>query len=224
MLAARPVFPYRGFAAAAGLLGPTAGANCRRMLVDVVLIPFAWALGTFPPAVLVARAHGHDVTREGSGNPGASNVARLVGWRAGALVLVIDFAKGAIAAGVGLAVGGRAGAFALGVAAIVGHTFPLYRKGGKGIATGAGALVVLYPLIVVSLAVVWFVVARLLKKASLASLLCTALFVVAAIAMDYDTWEIAILAALAVLVVSRHIGNIRRLLRRQENDLGASPS
>ena len=64
MLAAHAVFPYRGgFAAAAGLLGPTAGANCRRMLVDIVLIPFAWALGTFPSAVLVARAHGHDVTR-----------------------------------------------------------------------------------------------------------------------------------------------------------------
>src|SRR2546429_5037032 len=107
MLAARTVFPYRGGFAAAGLLGPTVGANCRRMLVDIVLIPFAWALGTFPTAVLVARAHGHDVTREGSGNPGASNVARLVGWRAGALVLVIDFAKGAIAAGGGLAPRGR---------------------------------------------------------------------------------------------------------------------
>src|SRR3954447_9100000 len=213
MLAARPVFPYRGFATTAGLLGPTAGANCRRMLVDIVLIPFAWALGTFPTAVLVARAHGHDVTREGSGNPGASNVARLVGWRAGALVLVCDFAKGALAAGVGdagggrggavalaagvgYAVGGRVGAFALGVAAIVGHTFPIYRKGGKGVATAGGALVVLYPLIVVGLAVVWFVIARLLHKASLASLLTTILFPVAVAAFRYDAWEIVAVSAL----------------------------
>src|SRR5215470_5743795 len=79
------------------------------MLAVVLLVPVAWLLGTFPTAVLVARAHGHDVTREGSGNPGASNVARLVGWRAGALVLVCDFAKGAVAAGVGYAVGGRPG-------------------------------------------------------------------------------------------------------------------
>src|SRR3954449_13578298 len=135
MLAVRTVFPYRGgFGATPGLPEPTAGANCRRMLVDIVLIPFAWALGTFPTAVLVARAHGHDVTREGSGNPGASNVARLVGWRAGALVLVIDFAKGAIAAGIGMATYGRVGAFAMGAAAVLGHTFPLYRKGGKGVA------------------------------------------------------------------------------------------
>jgi glycerol-3-phosphate acyltransferase PlsY len=194
------------------------------MLAVVLLVPVAWLLGTFPSAVLVARAHGHDVLREGSGNPGASNVARLVGWRAGALVLVCDFAKGALAAGVGYAVGGRPGAFALGLAAIVGHTFPLYRKGGKGVATAAGALVVLYPLIVLGLAVVWFVVARLLHKASLASLLGVVLFWIAAVAMGYDLWEIVLLSALAILVISRHFGNIRRLLRRQENDLGARPS
>jgi glycerol-3-phosphate acyltransferase PlsY len=194
------------------------------MLAVALLVPVAWLLGTFPSAVLIARAHGHDVLREGSGNPGASNVARLVGWRAGALVLVLDFAKGAIAAGAGYAVGGRPGAFALGIAAIVGHTFPLYRKGGKGVATAAGALVVLYPLIVLGLAVVWFVVARLLHKASLASLLGVVLFWVAAVVMGYDLWEIVLLSALAILVISRHFGNIRRLLRRQENDLGARPS
>jgi glycerol-3-phosphate acyltransferase PlsY len=194
------------------------------MLVIALCVPLAWLLGTFPSAQLVARAHGRDILKEGSGNPGASNVARLLGWKAGALVLLCDFAKGAIAAGAGYAIGGRPGAFALGVAAIVGHTFPLYRKGGKGIATGAGALIVLYPLIVLGLAVVWVVVARVLHKASLASLLCTIIFPVAVIAMRYDTWEIVIIAALAVLVIGRHLGNIRRLLRRQENDLGASPS
>jgi glycerol-3-phosphate acyltransferase PlsY len=194
------------------------------MLAVALLVPVAWLLGTFPSAVLVARAHGHDVMKEGSGNPGASNVARLVGWRAGALVLVCDFAKGALAAGVGLAVGGRPGAFALGIAAIVGHTFPLYRKGGKGVATAAGALLVLYPYIVLGLAVVWFVVARVLHKASLASLLGVVLFWVAALVTGHAAWEMVLLSALAILVITRHFGNIRRLLRRQENDLGARPS
>jgi acyl phosphate:glycerol-3-phosphate acyltransferase len=193
-------------------------------MVVVLLVPVAWLLGTFPSAQLVARAHGRDVTREGSGNPGASNVARLCGWRAGAIVLLCDFAKGAVAAGAGMIIGGRAAAFAFGVAAIIGHTFPLYRKGGKGVATAGGALVVLYPLIVVGLAVVWFVVARLLHKASLASLLVTVLFPIAVAVMRYDAWEIGVVAALAVLVIARHLGNIRRLLRRQENDLDARPS
>src|SRR6478672_465384 len=137
------------------------------MVVIALLIPVAWLLGTFPSAQIVARAHGRDILQEGSGNPGASNVGRLLGWKAGALVLLLDFAKGAIAAGVGLAIGGRPGAFVLGVAAVVGHTLPLYRKGGKGVAAAGGALVVLYPFIVVGLAVVWFVVARVLHKASL---------------------------------------------------------
>lgn len=194
------------------------------MLVVALIVPVAWLLGTFPSALLVARAHGRDILHEGSGNPGASNVARLLGWRAGALVLGLDFAKGAIAAGAGMVVGGRAGACALGVAAVVGHTFPLYRKGGKGVAAAGGALVVLYPLIVVGLAVVWFLVARVLHKASLASLLTTVLFPVAVAALGYDPWEIVAVGALAVLVIVRHLGNIRRLLRRQEIDLGAPPA
>jgi glycerol-3-phosphate acyltransferase PlsY len=193
------------------------------MVAVALVVPVAWLLGTFPSALLVARAHGRDILQEGSGNPGASNVARLLGWRAGALVLLLDFAKGALAAGAGMVIGGRPGACALGVAAVVGHTFPLYRKGGKGVAAAGGALVVLYPLIVVGLAVVWFVVARVLHKASLASLLTTVLFPVAVAAFRYDVWEIVAVAALAGLVIVRHLGNIRRLLRRQEIDLGAPP-
>jgi glycerol-3-phosphate acyltransferase PlsY len=198
------------------------------MLAVALVVPLAWLLGTFPSALLVARARGRDILHEGSGNPGASNVARLLGWRAGALVLLLDFAKGALAAGAGLAIGGRPGACVLGAAAVVGHTFPLYRKGGKGVAAAGGALVVLYPLIVAGLAVVWFVVARLLHKASLASLLATILFpaAVAALrgALGYDAWEIVAVSALALLVIVRHLGNIRRLLRRQEIDLGAPPA
>ena len=191
------------------------------MLAIALLVPVAWLLGTFPSALLVARAHGRDVLREGSGNPGASNVARLLGWKAGALVLLLDLAKGAAAAGAGLVIGGRGGACVLGVAAVVGHTYPLYRKGGKGVAAAAGALVVLYPLVVVGLAVCWVLVARVLHKASLASLLATILFPIAVLLLGYDRWEVGVVGGLAVLVVARHAGNIRRLLHREEHDLGA---
>ena len=189
------------------------------MLAIALLVPVAWLLGTFPSAQLVARAHGRDILKEGSGNPGASNVGRLLGWRAGALVLLLDFAKGAIAAGAGLVIGGRVGACVLGVAAVVGHTLPLYRKGGKGVAAAGGALVVLYPLIVVGLAVFWLLVARVLHKASLASLLATILFPVAVFAFGFDRWEVGVVGGLAVLVIVRHAANIRRLLRREEIDV-----
>ncbi|HEV7524977.1 MAG TPA: glycerol-3-phosphate acyltransferase [Acidimicrobiia bacterium] len=191
------------------------------MIAIALLVPVAWLLGTFPSAQLVARAHGRDILTEGSGNPGASNVGRLLGWKAGALVLALDFAKGAAAAAGGLVIGGRAGACVLGVAAVVGHTLPLYRKGGKGVAAAGGALVVLYPLIVVGLAVIWYVVARVLHKASLASLLITVLFPIAVLVFGFDRWEVGVVAALAALVVLRHAANIRRLLRREEIDLGA---
>jgi glycerol-3-phosphate acyltransferase PlsY len=194
------------------------------LVAIALLVPVAWLLGTFPSALLVARAHGRDILEEGSGNPGASNVARLLGWRAGALVLLLDFAKGAIAAGAGLVIGGRAGACVLGVAAVIGHTYPIFRKGGKGVAAAGGALVVLYPLVVVGLAVCWVLIARVLHKASLASLLLTILFPVAVFALGYDRWEVAVVAGLSVLVIARHTANIRRLFRREEIDLGVNPN
>ncbi len=194
------------------------------MLAIALLVPLAWLLGTFPSAHLVARAKGRDIAAEGSGNPGASNVARLLGWKYGALVLLADFAKGALATGVGLVIDGRPGAYVLGAAAVVGHTFPLYRKGGKGVATAGGMLTVLFPLISVGLFLVWLVVSRVANKASLASLLITVLFPICVAIGGYDLWEVAVTGGLAILVIARHSANIRRLLGRSEIDLTAGQS
>ena len=185
----------------------------------VALIPVGYVLGSFPSAVLVARAKGHYVLAEGSGNPGASNVARILGWRYGAIVLLADFAKGAGAAGLGWATGGRPGAYLLGCAAVVGHTYPFRRKGGKGVAAAGGMLVVLFPEVVVALGLVWVVVARVLHKASIASLLITVAFPVTVWVTGYDAWEVAVIAGVAALLVLRHLPNIRRLLHRQEIDV-----
>jgi glycerol-3-phosphate acyltransferase PlsY len=188
----------------------------------LLLIPVAYLLGTFPSAVLVARAGGHDVLREGSGNPGASNVARLMGWKAGLLVMVADFAKGALAAGAGLALDGHRGAYLLGIAAVLGHMLPATRrfKGGKGVATGGGVLVVLFPLIVVALGVVWFLIARVLKRASIGSLVIAVAFPLAVWLTGGSALDIAVISALAVVVVLRHASNLRRLVRGEEHTLG----
>jgi glycerol-3-phosphate acyltransferase PlsY len=186
----------------------------------VALIPVGYAVGMFPSAVIVARAKGHDILAEGSGNPGASNVARILGWRFGAVVLLADFAKGAAAAGIGWAAGGRPGAYVVGCAAVVGHTYPFRRKGGKGVAAAGGMLVVLFPPIVVALGVVWFVVARLLRKASIASLLILVAFpVIVWLTGWYDPWEVAVISGVAALLLLRHLPNIRRLVRREEIDV-----
>jgi len=184
----------------------------------LILVPLAYALGMFPTAGLVTRRAGKDVTREGSGNPGASNVARLMGWKAGLLVLLLDMGKGALAAGVGLALDGHRGAFLLGVAAVLGHVFPITRrfKGGRGVATAAGVLVVVFPLVLAILAVVWLVIARGFKKASIASVVCAVLFPVIVALRGNSVLDIAVTSALAAIIVVRHVANLRRLVRGEE--------
>ena len=106
----------------------------------LLLLPLAYLLGSFPTAALVARATGHNVLTEGSRNPGASNVYRLAGWKAGLVVFVADFAKGAIPSAVGLVLDGHRGAYLLGAAAVIGHVFPItFRfRGGRGVAARRG--------------------------------------------------------------------------------------
>lgn len=191
----------------------------------LALVPLAYLLGTFPSADLVARHHGVDVPAEGSGNPGASNVLRLLGWKAGALVLFLDAAKGAIAAGAGLAIDGHRGAWILGVAAVMGHVFPVWRrfKGGRGVATGAGVIIVVYPGVTLVLAVVWVVIARGLHKASVASLVVAILAPVIVVARGGAALDIVVVSAVAVLLIARHASNLRRLIRGEEHGLDARP-
>jgi glycerol-3-phosphate acyltransferase PlsY len=192
------------------------------IVIVALLAPLAYLLGTFPSAAIVARRKGVDVTSEGSGNPGASNTSRLLGWKYGALVFGMDVCKGAIAAGVGLAVDGHRGAYILGGAAVLGHVWPVTRrfKGGRGVATGAGLVLVLFPEITLLLTVVWFVLVKLTRKASLASVTVVVAFPVL-VAITGASWgDLVILGGLALVVVVRHLSNLRRLVRGEEHDLG----
>jgi acyl phosphate:glycerol-3-phosphate acyltransferase len=193
------------------------------VLAVLLLVPVAYLLGTFPTATLVARTRGRDVAQEGSGNPGASNVTRLIGWRAGLLVFLADGAKGALPALVGLLLDGHRGAFVLGAAAMLGHIFPVTRrfKGGRGVATAAGVTLVIFPLITLGLAVVWLVLARLLRKASVASLVVVVAFPVL-VALFYNWAEAVATAVLALLIVVRHLDNLRRLVRGEEHGFGGA--
>ena len=181
----------------------------------------AYALGTFPSAPLVARANGIDITQVGSGNPGASNIARALGWRKGIWVFVLDAAKGAIAAGLGLIVDGRPLAYVLAGAAIIGHVFPIGRgfRGGKGVATGGGAFAVLSPIVFPALIVIWLIVSRLTRMAALASILAVAALPVGVALMGREPWEVPATIALCLLVMIRHLGNIKRIVTRRENRL-----
>jgi glycerol-3-phosphate acyltransferase PlsY len=185
------------------------------------LLPIAYLIGTFPSAMIIAGASGVDIREVGSGNPGASNVTRVLGWRRGVWVFVIDGAKGAIAAGLGLAVGDRHAGYAFGAAAVVGHVFPVWQRfrGGKGVATGGGVFAVMTPIVFVVLTVVWLIVLRLTRKASVASIVIVILLPVGVAIVQRDAWEVFATVGLCLLVMARHLGNIRRLMGRREHTL-----
>ncbi len=166
---------------------------------------------------MVARSRGVDILTLGSGNPGTSNVTRVLGAKWGALVFLLDALKGAVPALVGLALGTRPGAYILVTAAVLGHMFPITRRfrGGKGVATMSGAMIVLHPVISVVLSVVWFVTRKLSGKASLASLVITVGLPVAVAISGAPAWEIVYVLGLCALVLLRHVDNIRRLIGRQ---------
>ncbi len=181
----------------------------------------AYVLGTFPSAILIARANGVDIATFGSGNPGASNVTRALGWRKGAWVYGLDALKGALAAGLGLWIDGRPLAYVCGAAAILGHMYPATRhfRGGKGVATGSGVLVVLYPIIAPVLVAVWWVVTKVTGKAALGSVVAVVLVPIALLVDDAPAWEFVAVAGVSALIVLKHAGNIKRMIRREEHSL-----
>lgn len=183
----------------------------------LLLVP-AYFLGTFPSAVMVARSRGIDITKVGSGNPGASNVFRTMGRKWGVLVFALDALKGIIPAAVGRLLDNPQLAYAMIAAAVLGHMFPVTRhfKGGKGVATMAGAIFVMQPVISCILAVVWVVVMLISKKSSVASIALIIGLPVLAVLFHVPTWELVTMVALNMLVLVRHVDNIKRLVRGTE--------
>jgi len=190
---------------------------------DVLLVAFGYVIGTIPFALWITRRARIDIREQGSGNPGFSNVLRVLGPKYGIPVLLGDVGKGAAAAGLGWAItDSRLVGYAAGLAAVLGHCFPPYsrQKGGRGVASAGGVLFVMAPLSTLINLGIWAAVAFALKKASVASLLVAALSPVGVWLFGRPGAEIAYAAALAGVVLVRHYDNIRRLVRGQEKSLG----
>ncbi|MFP5219384.1 MAG: glycerol-3-phosphate 1-O-acyltransferase PlsY [Actinomycetes bacterium] len=176
--------------------------------------------GSVSTATIVASRRGVDLRTVGSGNPGATNVGRALGRRAGVVVALLDVAKGLLPAAAMGAVDHRAGLVA-GVAAVLGHvTSPFLRgRGGRGVATAAGAVLGSHPLWALAVVAVWAVVVAASRWVALASISAAlTVLVVALVAREDVVWA----ACLAAIVVVRHQPNLaRRLERRRPPPLGA---
>lgn len=197
----------------------------------LLFVSVAYLIGSIPFAIIVSRVMGlADPRSFGSGNPGATNVLRTGNKKAALLTLIGDAAKGAFAVWLTRMVGPQwidnatlplVGALA-GLAAFVGHVFPLFLgfRGGKGVATAAGVLLALNAWLGLGALLAWLVVALLTRYSSLASV-CAAVFApLAAVWVIGFRAEILAIAAMSVILVWRHAGNIQRLVAGTEGRIG----
>lgn len=186
------------------------------MLGEVLAVVAGYLLGNIPTAALVGRATGVDPTTQGSRNPGATNVYRTSGRGAGAAVLLVDLAKGALAAALGLVVGDHTLGVVTGAAAVAGHVVPIGRPGGKGVATAAGMAAVCFPGLSLVLGLVFAAVVAVGRRASVGSLVLALLLPVGVALGGHPGTEVLVTAGVSVVVIARHHENIRRLLRHEE--------
>ena len=188
---------------------------------ELLFLALVYILAAVPFGVVVTTLYGgeFDLRSAGSGNIGATNVARVFGWRIAIPVLLLDIGKGLLPVLVARALwpamwpwfGGVVGGVAF-----IGHCWPVYLefRGGKGVATGAGAFFGLAPLPTALAAIVWGAVLGLTGRASVAALVATLALVALVARLAPDVAPVAALLALGVAI--RHIPNIGRLVRGQE--------
>jgi glycerol-3-phosphate acyltransferase PlsY len=195
------------------------------MMTELLLVAFAYFVGSIPFAYIFVRlVTGRDVRAEGSGNVGATNALRSAGWKVGVSVTVLDTAKGSIAVWAMMVFNPESAWLAASMLAVVaGHCFPpwLLFRGGKGVATGFGAFLVIAPLSALAALGVWIVMLAVFRWVSLASMVATASFPVLVQLIDRPDWVTLIsVAAAAILIILRHHSNIRNLVAGTEPRLG----
>jgi len=197
------------------------------MTIALALVA-AYVVGSIDFAVIVARMHGVDIHEVGSGNPGTSNILRTLGRGPAAMVLIGDTLKGVIGAYMGAVAGGLVGAtptnglshwaFAAGFAAVAGHCYPVFHKfkGGKGVATGFGVVIfTVWQVAFVSI-VVWVILARFTKVASISSLIVILLAIPLAIWQGVVGLSLMWMVLTIALIIWRHRSNIGRMVKRDE--------
>lgn len=211
-----------------------------------VWLLIAYGCGSAPFGLLIGLSRGIDIRRHGSGNVGATNAGRVLGRRWGYLCFALDLLKGLVPVLVGgwalgylanpaLTAGAAWKWLGLAAAAVVGHMFPVWIgfKGGKGVATGLGAVLGCFPFLTVAgvaAALTWIVVVKATRYVSVASIAAALLLPVYMLAwvvgVGYgrDAWLpfLVVTAALGALVTLRHRGNLARLRAGTEPKIGAS--
>jgi acyl phosphate:glycerol-3-phosphate acyltransferase len=183
----------------------------------------AYIVGSIDFAVIIARMHGVDIHQEGSGNPGTSNVLRTLGRGPAAMVFVGDTLKGTVGAAMGMIASGTIDpqvhwAFAAGLAAVIGHCYPVFHrfKGGKGVATAGGVLLFTVPLVALIDTAIWGLIVWRTHTASIGSMVLVVITVPLLVWQGVTGLSLVWIGLIIVLVVWRHKGNIQRMVSGSE--------
>ncbi len=185
----------------------------------------AYLLGSLSFGMIVSKALGGPNLREvGSKNTGATNVLRTMGVKVGVVVFVLDILKALIACVIGRVWMGLNGAMLAGLLVVIGHNWPCFFqfRGGKGVAVTLAAMLLTFPVPALICYIVAIVLIAATRYVSLGSITLSVLFAVIVIATNWGSWLVAAWGvAMAGLLVWRHRANIGRLIRGEENKLGA---
>jgi glycerol-3-phosphate acyltransferase PlsY len=207
-------------------------------MILLIIALFSYLIGSIPSGYLVAKSQGIDIRQHGSKNIGATNVLRVMGKKWGYLVFFCDSFKGFASVKLGALIAAHAllspvlGSVIAAIACILGHNYTIWLrfKGGKGIATSGGVVLALFPvLVVLCVAVIWFVVffaGRYVSLASIAAAVALPCVVFLATGKNgSDFWILFGFSALiGALAIWRHQSNIGRLLKGTESRFGKKSS
>jgi glycerol-3-phosphate acyltransferase PlsY len=193
---------------------------------SALALVLAYLLGSIPFSYIVARWKGIDVRTVGSGNVGATNVMRSAGRAAGLAAFVLDFGKGSAATWLALRLAGPTVAAGAAVIAVLGHMFPAWLsfKGGKGVATGAGAFLPIIPVPAIAGLLTFAVVAGLTRYASIGSMAGASALPIVAVFMRAPSASCAAATAAAVLIIAKHRTNLARIAAGTERRMGSRPA
>lgn len=182
----------------------------------IFIIIFAYLLGSIPFGKLIGLKYGVDIQKKGSGNIGATNALRLLGWKPGVLVLVLDVIKGFIPVKLALEFLPLNQVLIVGLITILAHIFPIWLKfkGGKGVATGLGILFAIDPMMAVISLVVFSIVFLTTKIVSISSIIATSSLPFVSYLMSTELIMFSI--GLVIIVVWAHRENIVRIIKGTE--------
>jgi glycerol-3-phosphate acyltransferase PlsY len=191
------------------------------MLESIILVCFAYLLGSISSAILLSKIMGFDDPRTGgSNNPGATNVLRIAGKKAAFFTLLGDFLKGLIPVAIGHLLEVDLLALALtGFAAFIGHCYPLFFRfqGGKGVATAMAATLAFNWIAGAVLIAVWLLFAKVFKISSLAAIVSFSVVPLAIFWLNRDVEIASVFVVLSAILIWRHKSNIQRLISGTES-------